>query len=147
MIRLPLACLAVAALCVGQRLRAEVPLSIAESGHATVPVKIEGVGVFEFVLDTGAEGTALYSPFEADHHLPLQAETTELQGQTGSAPVRLASLPTLTVDGLRAENANASRVPDGAASGIIGTDVPVAQRSISTCRGAVRSFGSVRFPV
>lgn len=127
MIRLSPACLAIAALGVGQHLRAEVPLSIAESGHATVPVEISGLGVFEFVLDTGAEGTALYSPFEVVNHLPLRAETTELQGQTGSAPVRLVSLPPLTVDGQHAENVAAvvlePRADGVPLSGIIGLDV------------------------
>lgn len=127
MIRLSPAFLVTAALGAGLPLRAEVPLSIAESGHATVPVEIRGVGVFEFVLDTGAEGTALYSPFEAVNNLPLRAETTELQGQTGSVPVRLASLPDLTVDGLRAENVAAvvlePRADGVPLAGIIGLDV------------------------
>jgi predicted aspartyl protease len=119
--------LALAALCIGQPLYAEVPLSIAESGHATVPVEIEGRGVFEFVLDTGAEGTALYSPFEIDHALPLRAETTELQGQTGAAQVRLADLPRLTVDGWRADGIAAvvlePRADGVPLSGIVGLDV------------------------
>lgn len=127
MIRLFPACLAIATLGVGQPLRAEVPLTIAESGHATVPVEIDGIGVFAFVLDTGAEGSALYSPFEAVHGLPLHIEATELQGQTGSAPVRLASLPPLTVDGMRAENVTAvvlePRADGVPLPGIIGLDV------------------------
>lgn len=127
MIRFFAACLAIAALGINQRLRAEVPLTIAASGHATVPVEVEGIGIFAFVLDTGAEGSALYSPFEAVHGLRLHAEATELQGQTGSAPVRLASLPPLTVDGLRAENVTAvvlePRADGVPLPGIIGLDV------------------------
>lgn len=121
------ACLAIAALGNSEPLRAEVPLAIAASGHATVPVEIEGIGTFAFVLDTGAEGSALYSPFEEMHGLPLHAEATELQGQTGSAPVRLTSLPPLTVDGLRAENVMAvvlePRTDGVPLPGIIGLDV------------------------
>ena len=127
MIRPSSICLAIAALGLGGPLRAEVPLSIADSGHATVPVEIEGIGVFGFVLDTGAEGSALYSPFEAVHGLPLRAEATELQGQTGSASVRLAALPPLIVDGLRAENITAvvlePRADGVPLPGIIGLDV------------------------
>ena len=119
--------LAIAALGLGGPLRADVPLSIAESGHATVPVEIEGIGVFEFVLDTGAEGSALYSPFDTAHEVPLRAEATELQGQTGSAPVRLAALPPLSVDGLRAEEVAAvvlePRADGVPLAGIIGLDV------------------------
>jgi hypothetical protein len=120
-------CLAIAALGLGAPLRAEVPLSIAESGHATVPVTIEGLGVFELVLDTGAEGSAVYSPFEAVHGLALHAEGEELQGQTGSAAVRLATLPPLIVDGLRAERISAvvlePRADGVPLAGIIGLDV------------------------
>lgn len=127
MIRLPPVCLAIAALGFGAPLRAEVPLSIAASGHATVPVEIEGLGVFEFVLDTGAEGTAVYSPFEIEHDLPLRAETEALQGQTGSAPVRMASLPPLKIDGLLAEDIAAvvlePRADGVPLAGIIGHDV------------------------
>ena len=36
-----------------------VPISIAESGHATVPVVMDGVGTREFVLDTGARKTRI----------------------------------------------------------------------------------------
>ena len=127
MIRLPPSYLAIAALGLGGPLRAEVPLSIAESGHATVPVALDGIGVFEFVLDTGVEGSALYSPFEAVHAVPLRAEATELQGQTGSAPVRLAALPPLSVDSLRAEDVAAvvlePRADGVPLAGIIGLDV------------------------
>ncbi|HEX7236711.1 MAG TPA: retropepsin-like aspartic protease [Gammaproteobacteria bacterium] len=138
MIRLSPSYLALAALGLGGPLRAEVPLSIAESGHATVPVEIEGIGVFEFVLDTGAEESALYSPFEAVHHLPLSAEATELQGQTGSAPVRLAALPPLIVDGLRAEDV-AAVVLEPRADG-----VPLSESSASTCSGEPRSISTSR---
>jgi len=127
MIRLSPAYLAMAALGSCLPLRAEVPLTIAESGHAVVPVELEGVGVFAFVLDTGAEGSALYSPFEAVNHVPIRAETTELQGQTGAAPVRVASLPRVSVDGLRAENVAAvvlePRADGVPLPGIIGLDV------------------------
>jgi predicted aspartyl protease len=127
MLRFSSTWLATAVLGAGLPLGAEVPLTIAESGHATVPVEIEGVGTFAFVLDTGAEGTAIYSPFEVVHDLQLDSETTELQGQTGSAPVRLASLPPLTVDGLRAENVAAvvlePRADGVPLAGIIGLDV------------------------
>ncbi|HXS79386.1 MAG TPA: pepsin/retropepsin-like aspartic protease family protein [Gammaproteobacteria bacterium] len=127
MIRLSPACLVMAALGSCLPLRAEVPLTIAESGHAVVPVELEGLGVFAFVLDTGAEGSALYSPFEAVNHVPMRAETTELQGQTGAAPVRVASLPPVSVDGLRAEHVAAvvlePRADGVPLPGIIGLDV------------------------
>src|SRR5262245_20649103 len=127
MTRLSPAWLAIVALGAALPLRAEVPLTIAETGHATVPVEIEGLGTFAFVLDTGAEGTAIYSPFDADHGLPLRLEVEELIGQTGSAAVRLARLPPLRVDGMRAQNIEAvllePRADGVPLPGIIGLDV------------------------
>jgi hypothetical protein len=41
---------------------AAVPIEIAASGHATVPVK-GSFGVRQFVFDTGAEGSAVYATF------------------------------------------------------------------------------------
>lgn len=119
--------LAVATMAVCSASLAEVPLSIAASGHATVPVKIEGKGEFQFVLDTGAEGSALYSPFEQQHDIPLRAETTQLQGQTGAAAVRLADLPPLLLDGVKVEKVVAvvldPRADGIPLAGIVGLDV------------------------
>lgn len=115
-----------AAFCCSPAL-AEVPLRVAASGHATVPVTIEGKGEFQFVLDTGAEGSALYSPFEKDQDIPLKAETTQLQGQTGEAIVRLANLPPLSLDGLKANGISAvvldPRADGVPLAGIVGLDV------------------------
>jgi predicted aspartyl protease len=127
MIRLPPAWLAIVALGTALPLRADVPLTLAATGHATVPVEIEGLGTFAFVLDTGAEGTALYPPFDVEHDLPLRLEPEELIGQTGSAAVRLAMLPPLTVDGVRVDNIEAVLLEPRADGvqlvGIIGLDV------------------------
>lgn len=119
--------LAIAATLLCSASMAEVPLSIAASGHATVPVKIEGKGEFQFVLDTGAEGSALYSPFEKEHGIPMRAETTQLQGQTGAAAVRLADLPPLLLDGVKVEKIAAvvldPRADGVPLAGIVGLDV------------------------
>ena len=51
-----------------------------------------------FAVPANRIGSAVYSPFEAVHGLALHAEGEELQGQTGSAAVRLATLPPLIVE-------------------------------------------------
>lgn len=119
--------LAIALAAAANAALAEVPLSIAASGHATVPVELDGHGVFGFVLDTGAEGTAIYSPFEVQQGLALRDDVTELQGQTGRTAVHLADLPALIVDGLRVAGVDAvvlePRADGVPLPGIIGLDV------------------------
>ena len=76
---------------------AEVPIAIAESGHATVPVE-GSFGVRQFVFDTGAEGSAVYANFAGEVGL-RSAGSEQLQGQTGTADVPLVRLDRLTLDG------------------------------------------------
>jgi predicted aspartyl protease len=106
---------------------AEVPISIAASGHATVPV-VRGDGrTYEFVFDTGAEGTAVYEAFSRSRNLPPIARRGTVVGQTGSSEVRLVRIATVQVDGVRADNVEAVVLParaDGVAlAGIVGLDV------------------------
>jgi predicted aspartyl protease len=104
---------------------ADVPIAIAASGHATVPVE-GSFGTRQFVFDTGAEGSAVYANFAEEAGLaPAGVET--LQGQTGATDVKLVRLGRLTLDGttkpqvdvVRLE-ARADRVP---LAGIVGLDL------------------------
>ena len=104
---------------------AVVPMEIAKSGHATVPV--EGIfGKARFVLDTGAEGTAIYGNFADDKGLKA-AGTEALQGQTGIAEVPLVKLGALSLDGTVKQGIAAVRLDpraDGVPlAGIVGLDV------------------------
>lgn len=104
---------------------AEVPIEIAASGHATVPVEGD-FGVRQFVFDTGAEGTAVYSDF-ADQ-AGLQAAGSESpQGQTGQADVPLVRLEKLTLDGTAKALISAVKLDpraDGVPlAGIVGLDL------------------------
>jgi predicted aspartyl protease len=77
---------------------AEVPITIAPTGHATVPVT-GTFGTRHFVFDTGAEGSAIYAGF-ADQ-AGLRASGTEtLQGQTGAAEIPLVRIESLGLDGV-----------------------------------------------
>ena len=104
---------------------AEVPIAIAPTGHATVPVEGQ-FGVRQFVFDTGAEGSAVYAGFADEAKLPLAGKEM-LQGQTGASETPLVQVAFLSVDGTRKDNLEALRLDpraDGVAlAGIIGLDV------------------------
>jgi predicted aspartyl protease len=103
----------------------KVPLAIAPTGHATVPVKGD-FGIRQFVFDTGAEGTAVYADF-ADSAGLLSAGTESVQGQTGTTAFPLVQLRTITLDGVQKGPIKASKLAtraDGVSlAGIVGLDV------------------------
>jgi hypothetical protein len=104
---------------------AEVPIAIAASGHATVPVE-GSFGVRQFVFDTGAEGSAVYANF-ADEVGLMAAGSEQLQGQTGDADVPLVQLAALTLDGTTKASLTAVKLDpraDGVPlAGIVGLDL------------------------
>ncbi|MGZ8281856.1 MAG: aspartyl protease family protein [Allosphingosinicella sp.] len=115
-----LACLAGAA-------RAEVPILIAATGHATVPVHSDAFGTRQFVLDTGAGGTALYEAFSRTIRLERAEETIGLVGQTGSADLPALRIPSLSLDGTSVDGIDAVVLPNRAdgipLAGIVGLDL------------------------
>ena len=104
---------------------AEVPIAIAASGHATVPVE-GSFGVRQFVFDTGAEGSAVYANF-ADEVGLKSAGSEQLQGQTGAADVPLVEVGRLTLDGTAKAAIKAVKLDpraDGVPlAGIVGLDL------------------------
>lgn len=50
---------------------AEAPLSFSASGHVVAPVSIGDEDQYLFVVDTGAEGSAVYARFAQDAKLEL----------------------------------------------------------------------------
>jgi predicted aspartyl protease len=104
---------------------AEVPIEIAASGHATVPVH-GPFGVRQFVFDTGAQGSAVYEDFARSTDLPA-AGSESLQGQTGTADVPIVRLAELSLDGVRKAPIDAVKLPrraDGVPlAGIVGLDL------------------------
>lgn len=104
---------------------AHVPIEIAPTGHATVPVT-GSFGTRQFVFDTGAEGSAVYADF-ADSAALAVAGSATLQGQTGADDVPLIHLAELTLDGVRKAPIDAVKLPpraDGVPlAGIVGLDL------------------------
>jgi len=117
--------LLVAAFALAPPLLAEVPVTIAASGHATVPVR-GSFGEAQFVFDTGAEGSAVYSDFADRAALPA-AGSEKLQGQTGVSEVPMVLLAQVSLDGVRKDGLTAVRLDprvDGVPlAGIVGLDL------------------------
>lgn len=104
---------------------AVVPMEIAASGHATVPVE-GSFGVRQFVFDTGAEGSAVYADFADEAGLKASG-SEKLQGQTGVAEVSLVQIAGLTLDGTTKTKIQAVKLDpraDGVPlAGIVGLDL------------------------
>jgi len=104
---------------------ADVPMQIAESGHATVPVQ-GSFGLGQFVLDTGAEGSAVYEDFAEANGLDASGNMV-LQGQTGASEVPVVRLDQVVLDHVSKGPIEAVKLAPRADSvplaGIIGLDV------------------------
>lgn len=105
---------------------AAVPMSAAGDGHDTVPVYVDGKGPFPFILDSGADGSAVYGWFAERQRLAKSDKTEELSGQTGAAQVVLYQLGDVALDGHHLRRISAYGLPDrhdaGNEAGILGND-------------------------
>jgi predicted aspartyl protease len=103
---------------------AEVPVKLA-NGYPMVPVEIAGQQ-HSMVLDTGAEGMAVYPEFAATMRFPA-APGQQLVGQTGAAELPSRTIASLVFDGRRVGPVTATELPsrsDGLRlPGIVGLDV------------------------
>jgi hypothetical protein len=105
---------------------AEAPLSFSASGHVVAPVRVDGGDQHLFVVDTGADESAVYSRFAREAGLELAGQE-KIVGQTGAASLPLRRIARLELDGRTVGPVTASELPDrpdGAViAGIIGIDV------------------------
>jgi predicted aspartyl protease len=105
---------------------AQVPLTWDSTGHVVVPALVNGKGPYDFILDTGADESAVYAWFAKSLDLP-KGESRELSGATGSEQMTVTRLSTLGVDGHVVGDIDADTVPDrsdGAKiAGIVGVDL------------------------
>jgi Aspartyl protease len=106
--------------------RAAVPFTPAGDGHDTIPAFVNGRGPFAFILDTGADGSALYQWFAEKEHLK-KGKARDVDGQTGSVSSPTYSLKTLSVDGHTIHNIVADDLPNrhdaGVEAGVAGNDL------------------------
>jgi predicted aspartyl protease len=94
------------------------------SGRVTAPVRINGQGPFDFVVDTGANRTVITSELAAQLGLP-DAGPADVHGVAGVEPSNTATIDLLEVDavatrGIRAPTLSRSRL---GADGLLGVDV------------------------
>ncbi len=112
--------------CLAGAAHAEVPLTRAPSGHLTAPVRVGTGAPADFVIDTGAEGCAVYSWFAAERKLSTSGGET-LTGQEGDADNALVRAPSMTIDGHRVGALDCAVLPDRPDSvrlaGIVGADL------------------------
>jgi predicted aspartyl protease len=105
---------------------AEVPLRWDATGHVVVATMVNGTGPVDFILDTGADETGVYSGLAKQLDLPTVG-TTELSGATGSAESVQLRISALSVDGYEIENVLVDTLvdrPDGAKlGGVVGVDL------------------------
>ncbi|WP_430390695.1 retroviral-like aspartic protease family protein [Dyella sp. 20L07] len=104
-----------------------VPMSLADDGHDTVPVYVNGQGPYPFILDSGADGSAVYQWF-ADQIklLKVEGKDQDLSGQTGSSRVSMYKIATLSLGGVPIHNVEAFGLPNrhdaGRQAGVLGND-------------------------
>jgi Aspartyl protease len=106
--------------------RAAVPLTPAGDGHDTIPAFVNGKGPFAFILDTGADGSALYQWFAEKAQLS-KGKLRDVDGQTGNVSSPSYSLKSLSVDGHAIHNIVADGLPNrhdtGIEAGVAGNDL------------------------
>ncbi len=105
-----------------------VMLTSAGDGHDTVPVYVNGNGPYPFILDTGADQSAVYQWFTDRARLKMiVGKDQTLSGQTGSAKVSMYHMRTVSLAGIEARNLEAYGLPNrrdkGNEAGILGNDI------------------------
>jgi len=101
----------------------DVRLREDESDRMTVPVHLAGVGPFRFLVDTGADRTAISTSIAA--RLGLKAgQTSTLHTMTGMSAVQTATVPNLQLSSktMRIVDAPVLKAEHMGADGILGTD-------------------------
>ena len=94
-------------------------------GRIWAPVKVNGLGPFRLVLDTGASHSALTASVAEALGITLDpSHTVMVRGATGSAEVPFVPIETLEFGDLLVEPKHLPIVPDalGGAEGVLGTD-------------------------
>ncbi|MGC1549156.1 MAG: retroviral-like aspartic protease family protein [Rhodanobacter sp.] len=104
-----------------------MPLTPANDGHDTVPVYVNGQGPYPFILDSGADASAVYQWFADQAKLPkLEGKDQDLSGQTGSAKVSMYHVDSLSLAGLPIRDVEAFGLPNrhdaGRQAGVLGND-------------------------
>lgn len=90
---------------------AAVPLTPATDVHLLVPAFVNGEGPFPFILDTGADESAVYQWFAEQQKLK-PGKAHDVGGMTGTISTPSYLLDSLAVDGREIHNVEADSFPD-----------------------------------
>lgn len=117
----------VVAIGLASPVNAEVAMTSASDGHDTVPVYVDGHGPYPFILDSGADSTAVYRWFaEKMRFKAVKGGDQELSGQTGTTKVTMYHVGDLKLDGHHLRNVEAYGLPNrhdaGREAGVLGND-------------------------
>lgn len=104
-----------------------IPIRVVTTGRATlvmVPVRVNGRGPFEFVLDTGASTSTVDRTLERRLTLPRTGETARVRGVTGTSTVPIVRLRGWTLGGqtLAGRTLTVTNMGQPGVSGLLGSD-------------------------
>jgi predicted aspartyl protease len=106
--------------------RADIPLTVARDNHLVVPAYVNGSGPYPFILDTGADESAIYAWFAAQLQL-TPGKSEDLSGQTGTTSTPTYRLKSISIDRRKITNAPAFGLPnrhdEGEEAGVAGNDL------------------------
>jgi predicted aspartyl protease len=105
---------------------ARIALKPDATGHLLVPVFVNGQGPYLFMLDTGADNSAVYAWFASEQHL-AHGHAAQISGATGDAPETTTHLSKLALDGWVIHHVDTDTIPDRSdgvkIAGIAGADL------------------------
>jgi len=105
---------------------AEVAMTPGVTGHLLVPVFVNGKGPYAFMLDTGADTSAVYAWFASEQHLP-SGKTATISGATGDVEETTTRVESLSLDGRAIHHLDVDTIPDRTdgvkIAGIVGADL------------------------
>ena len=113
----------------------------------TAPVRINGQGPFDFVVDTGANRTVLSTELAAALNLPSRG-VADVHGVSGVEPAPLVAVDLLEVDAVATRRITAPTLPRGrlGIDGLLGVDVLKNRRVVMDFTRNRLTIGAARAP-
>ena len=119
----------------------DIAFKIDRNSRMTVPVRLGGRGPYRFLVDTGADRTAVSTAIAAELGL-IDGPMATLHSITGTSPVRTANVPSLQISPSRTRSVEAPLLEaiNMGADGILGVDSLRSQRVMFDFRSRVISI-------
>lgn len=119
----------------------DIAFKLDRSDRMTVPVRLGGKGPYRFLVDTGADRTAVSTAIAAQLGL-VDGPMATLHSITGTSPVRTANIPSLEISPTRTRSVEAPLLEAAymGADGILGVDSLRSQRVMFDFRSRIISI-------